>query len=426
MPKVRIFELDKMIEKIKMISKNKEMKVLMENFISLFSLQIIGMCLPLITLPYVLRVLELSNYGIIVLASSLINYFIAITDYSFKITATRDVAVFKNSPQKLNLIYSKVLIVKGILLLISIVVISLIVLLYEPFYKERLIFFLTMPMLFGYVIFPEWFFQGIEKMKYITFLNLGIKVFFTLGVFLFITKKEDYWVYPLLQSLGFIVSGIIAQFILVKKYKLKFFMLKRQMIKQAFIVNYPVFTNQFLPTLYNNTSTFMLGIMSNSLTLGLYDAIKRIIDLGVMFINILSRVFFPYLNRNKNAFESYKKLMLISGLTLTLLPIIFSKLIFFYLNIKSEDSFEILVILCLGIFFVSLYDIFGVNYFIIKREDKIVMRNTVFASLLGFVLSFPLISYFGIIGASVNLTFTRGLMGGGLLYKYIGHKNKIK
>lgn len=108
------------------------------------------MVLPLITLPYVIKTLGFDNYGLIILASSLIAYFQSITDFSFRITATRDVAVFRDSPKKLNLIYSKVLMIKAIFLLVSFALLTIIILVYPTFYKERLVFFLTMPMLLGY------------------------------------------------------------------------------------------------------------------------------------------------------------------------------------------------------------------------------------------------------------------------------------
>jgi len=398
--------------------KNKDIKVLVENFISLSSLQLVGMLLPLITLPYVLRVLGFKNYGIIVLASSLIVYFQSMTDYSFKITATRDVAVFRNSPKKLNLIYSKVITIKALFLLLSLLIISLIVFLYPPFYEERIIFFSTTLMLLGYAIFPEWFFQGIEKMKYITILNLGIKVFFTICVFVFIKEKEDYWIYPLLQGAGLIGAGLIGQYILVKKYKLKFIWLKPRRIKRSINSNFPIFVNQFLPTLYNNTSTFLLGILTNTNILGIYAAIKKIIDLCIMLLSIVSRVFFPFLNRKKDAFSKYKNLSLVISSSLVVFVIALHPLVFWYLNIEYEYAFSVLCILAIGIIGYALYDIFGLNYFIIRRKDSLVMQNTILSSILGFILAFPLIHFFGIIGAALNLTLSRFLMGGLLFFKW--------
>lgn len=398
--------------------KNKDIKVLLENFISLSALQVVGMLLPLITLPYILRVIGFSHYGTIVLALSLVSYFQSVTDYSFRITATRDVVSHKHSPKKLNLIYSKVQTVKAIFLLLSFIVITIIILLYPPFYKERLVFFLTMPILVGHALFPEWFFQGIEDMKYITILNISIKIFFTACIFFFIKKAEDYWIYPLLQSCGFIGGGLVGQIILQKKYNLKFILLKPSIIKQTIQTNFPIFINQFLPTLYNNTSTFLLGIFSGSSLVGIYDAIKKVTELCVVLIGIFSRVFFPFINRKKSAFVKYSKMMFIIGILLAIFPILFYKPVFLYLDIHYQNAFAILTILSLSTFFVALYDIYGLNYFIVNRQDKLVMRNTVEISILGFILAFPLIYYCGIIGAALNLFITRFMMGSKLYYKY--------
>ncbi|SRX54899.1 Putative O-antigen transporter [Aequorivita sp. CIP111184] len=381
------------------------------------------MILPLITLPYVLRVLGFENYGTIVFAASLIAYFTALTDFSFKYTATRDVAIFKDSPEKLNLIYSKVLTIKAIFLLLSFIIITIVVYSYKPFYENRLIYFLTVPMLLGQALFPEWFFQGIEKMKYITFLNLGIKLFFTICIFIFIKKETDYWIFPLLQSAGFVGAGLVGQFILVRKYKLKFLWLKPRIIVQTIKGNVPIFINQFVPTLYNNTSTFLLGILTNNTFVGVFNAIKIIINFCVSLIEILSRVFFPFLNRKKHAFLRYKKLMLAVSIILTALCLVSYKLVFWYLNIQDDNAFTILAILALGLIGYTLYNIYGVNYFIINRQDKLVMKNTIISSMIGFVLAFPLIFYFGIIGAALNLSLSRWMMGLGLFYKY---KKRIK
>lgn len=408
-----------MIKSILNKLKTNDGKTLLENFLSLSALQVIGMLLPLITLPYILRVIGFEKYGIIVFAGSLIAYFQSVTDFSFRITAVRDVAIFKESQSKLNLIYSKVIIIKGIFLILSLLLISLIVFLYPPFYEYKLIYGLTMLSLVGYTLFPEWFFQGIEKMKYITFLNLGIKVFFTVCVFVFIRTEEDFWIYPLLTSGGLIGAGLVGQFILIYKYKLKLVWLPKHFIKRTVISNFPLFVNQFLPTLYNNTSTFLLGLMGAKSMVGIYQAILTVVNLGVTIIEILSRVFFPFLNRKKNAFENYKKMMLAMVSIMSVCMLLGHQLVFWYLNITYEFAFWILLILTIGLIGYTLYNIFGLNYFIVHRQDKLVMKNTIIASLIGFILAFPLVYFFGIIGTAINLSLARWMMGGGVYFKYL-------
>lgn len=412
----------KISNKLKKLSKNKDVKTLTENFVSLSLLRVIELLLPLITLPYVLRVLGKSNYGIIVLAISLINYFTALTDYSFRITATRDVAINKNNKRQLDLIYSNVITVRMLFCILSTIIILIIIFLYPPFREEIVVFLLTLPILFGYVLFPEWFFQGIEKMRYITYLNLGIKIFFTICIFVFIRDINDYWMYPMFNSLGYIGAGIVGQMMLTRKYKLRYYWIGKKRIKSVLKNNFPIFVNQFLPTLYNNTTSFLLGIMAPTYMLGIYDAIKKVVELFYTFANIIAKVFFPFLNRVKNAFNKYKKAMLIIGVFLTLIPIVSYKLILWYLDINNNFALPCLILLSVSVFFIILYDIFGLNFFIVHNQDKLVMRNTIMASLIGFILAFPLIYYFGIIGAALNLVLSRGIMGLGLTYKY--HKSK--
>lgn len=412
-----------MFKKLRNFHRTKDGKVILENLISLSSLQIIGMILPLITLPYLIRVLGFDHYGIVILAITLINYFQSLTDFSFKITATRDVSVFRANQKKLNVIYSKVMIVKIIFLLISLILITIIVLLYPTFYNERLVFFLSTLTLIGYTLFPEWFFQGIEKMKYITFLNIGIKLFFTICVFIFIKEKEDYWIYPLLQGLGLIGAGFVGQYIVVKTYKLRFILLKKQMVKNTIKSNVPIFINQFLPNLYNTTTTLLLGLITGSSLVGIYDSINKVVSLGITLLNIVSSVFFPFLNRRKEAFNKYKNYM--GGLSIVMVIgiIAVNPLIFWYLNIEYDNALIVLVLLTISIIGTTTYDIFGLNYFIIGRQDKLVMNNTIAASTIGFILAFPLINYFGIIGAALNLCISRFLMGSGLFLRYLKQHN---
>lgn len=409
-----------MFNKFKRIIKNKDASALIENFLSLSTLQLFSLILPLITLPYLLRVIGFEKYGTIVFSYSLIAYFTSVTDFSFRITATRDVAIFKNSPNKLNIIYSKVILIKTFFLLLSLLIIFLVVFFYPPFYENRLIYFYSSLLLVGYALFPEWFFQGIEKMKYISILNISIKLFFTLMVFLFIKKPGDFWVYPLSQSLGYIFAGLVGQYIMVRKYKVKFVPIKFKTLLSSVKSNIPIFINQFVPNIYNNTSTFFLGLMANSATVGLYQSILTVINILNILLETVSRVFFPFLNRKKNFFTKYAKLMLVLTTLVVLLAFCFKWLIFFYLNIKDTSiSTNVYNILLIGIIGYSLYNIFGLNYFIVNRMDKLVMTNTLFFSIVGFCLSLILIYNFSLIGAAVSLSTIRFLTGSNLLYKWI-------
>jgi len=411
-----------MIKKIKNLFTNKIYSSIKENFLSLTILQLFSMLMPLIVLPYIINVLGYELYGTIILAITFISYFQSITDYSFKITATRDIAIHRQSNLRLGIIYSKVMIVKTIFLLLSLLIIVLIVYIYEPFYEYKWVFYATLLSLIGNYLFPDWFFQGIERMKYITIINVLVRLFFTLLVFMFIKDKEDYLLYPIFQGLGFLFAGIFGQIILLKKYKVPFYWINKKHLLASVNNNFPIFINQVFPMLYNNTTSLILGIIEGNTLLGIFNAVKKIIELIVTMIGVFSRVFFPVLNVKKNMFKTYRKLLLIFVLLAIVFTIIFKSFVFSFLSITMEGKTELLLILLVGVIGYTLYDIYGLNYFIVKKQDKIVMNNTIISSVVGFLLIFPLIKWFGVFGAAINISFSRWLMGGMLFIKY--KKNK--
>ncbi|WP_245539710.1 oligosaccharide flippase family protein [Riemerella columbina] len=407
-----------MINKFRQIVSNKNYRPLIENILSLGVLQLVNLLMPLVVLPYLLKTIGFNHYGIIVVAASLVMYFQSLTDYSFAITGTRDVAIFRESKKKLDLIFSKIMTVKLLFLVISLLVISGIVFLIPKFSDYKEIVFLSTGILIGNVLFPDWFFQGIEKMKFITIINTSVKILFTILVFIFIKGKNDFWIYPLLQSLGYVFSGLIALMVILFHYKVKFHFLKRKKIIQTIKDNFPIFINQFMPVLYNNTSSFLLGIMVSNSAAGIFDSLKKIIDMAIMFIGVISRAFFPFMNRQKNFFPKYKKMLLSIASLLAIIILLFSKYIFSYFSIDYKNSIFILGILCVGILGIAIYNIFGTNYLIVNRKDKLVMKNTFYASILGFAISFPLIYYLGIIGGAISLSFSRLFLGLGVVYLY--------
>ena len=112
--------------------------------------------------------------------------------------------------KKVTEIFSAVMMIKTALLLLSLVLMIGLILSVDEFRDNWDLYFITFGMVVGSVIYPVWLFQGMEKMKYITYLDVWIKGFFTLCIFLFVNEPEDYIIVPLLTSLGFMVAGVIA------------------------------------------------------------------------------------------------------------------------------------------------------------------------------------------------------------------------
>ena len=400
-----------MIKKIKSLSKNKDVKKLSINFLSLFSVQGLNILLPLLTLPYLFRILGAEKFGIIAFAFSMITFFRVFVDYGFQLYATREISQNIDNKDKTTEIFNTILSAKIILLLISFLILNLLILFFEKFSNEWILFYFTFLFVVGETIFPVWFFQGIEDMKYIGYLNLFAKIFFTIGIFIFIKNETDYIIQPLLNGLGLIFIGIYSLYLINIKYKINFKFAPIQDIKKVLIESWNIFITQLMPNLYNNFSTFLLGFFTSMENVGYFSLATKIIDVANSIIHIIRNVTFPHLAKDYSKFNQITKFMIIVSSIITLG--IFSTSIFILPPIFGEKvyfSITIIYILALSPFLLAISSSFGSNKLIVLKKDKEYKKIIMNISILGFIGTWIFIPIWGIIGASINLIIIRGLI----------------
>ncbi|MBD7947948.1 flippase [Psychrobacter communis] len=411
-----------MINKVKAligrVNKSKDGKVLASNFGYLMLLQIAGYIFPLITIPYLARVIGVEGFGKIAFAAAVVVWFQTVADWGFKYTATRDVARNRDDLEKVSEIFSNVLWARIVLMLLSFTLL-IIAIATIPYFKENqsilLITFLLVP---GHILFPDWFFQAMERMRFITIFNLGSKALFTALVFVFIKEKTDFILQPLFITLGYAVSGLFSMYIVVAKWKVKILPPKPTAIYSTINSSTDVFINNIMPNLYNSFSIVLLGFYGGSVSTGLLDAGSKFIGIFQQFITVISRVFFPFLSRRSEKHNILVKINLsvsiaASVILFSLAPIIIK--IFF--TEEFYQAIPILQIMSVSIIFLSLSNVYGLNYLIIHGYEKDLRNITFIVSFIGFVLSFPLVYFYDFIGAAIIITLTRGILGLSIMYK---------
>ena len=177
---------------VKRIGGNKDATVLLSNFGYLSALQIAGYIFPIITLPYLARVIGVDSFGKIAFASAIMVWFQTVADWGFNFTATRDVAQNRDDKEKVSEIFSNVLWARCLLMIFSFILLLIALFLVPKFRENQTIILITFLIVPGHIMFPDWFFQAMERMKYITILNVLSKLFFTIAVFVFIKEKSDF------------------------------------------------------------------------------------------------------------------------------------------------------------------------------------------------------------------------------------------
>ena len=413
-----------MIHKIRAALQVEDVRRLMKNFFSLSVLKLVNAVLPFVTLPYLIKVLGLQQYGAIVLALSLIAYFQSITDYGFNLSATREIARHKTSRKQLSFIYSKTQTSKLYLLLFSLSVLVPAVIIVPQFREDLLVYLLMCLMLIGQTMFPEWFFRGVEQMGYITILDLIVKGSFTIGVFVLIKSPEDYWLYPLLFGLGYVFIAILSHFLILKKFKLSVQLVKRNNVIRNLKFGFPLFINQFMPNFYNNTTSFLVGMLLGKQAVGLFGAVRQLVNVLSVLNSVVSTVVFPYLVRRQDKFNLFSKLYMIGFSSIMVTLVILHKYILGWMGISDPLSSNVFLILAFGVTSIVIYSIYSTNYLIPRGHDKTVMKLTFIISVVGLLTSYPLITNLGVIGGAVNVAFAQFLMGGCafIMYKFINSR----
>lgn len=378
--------------------------------------QLLQLLTPVLIVPFLITKIGFSLYGNITFIFSIIAYFFSVTDYSFKVSATRDISTNLHNSDAIKEIIKNVITIKAIMFLFSISVIGLIALVYPPIRIHGAILSFGILLLAGYAWSTEWYYLGIENTKQYAVIQVVSKLIFLVGCVVLVKDENDYLFYPMLLSTTTFLGNSLLLWRVLKKHKVTLLTIDQKEIKSTLRKNFPLFLNQFVPNLYNNSGVVVIGLMTSSTQVGMYDLLKKPVDLITTLISVLSKSIFPFMNRKNSSFEKYRRFML--GLSTVLFILcLFGTLPFFqFLNIPFTTRYLVTYLLLISsVYGYVIYDCYGVNYLIVRNKDKLVMKNTLIASLIAFVFVVPMVYLWGCMGAALNLLVARILMGVGLM-----------
>ncbi len=404
-----------MINKIKSIVNTEEKKRLVSNFFSLAILQGANYILPLITLPYLVRVLGVEKYGLLAFAGATVAYFNVLVDYGFNLTATREISIHREDKDKIVEIFSSVMSIKTILMILSFFLLCILVFSFEKFSRYWEVYLLAFGSVVGQVLFPVWFFQGMEKMKYITYLNILSKSIFTVAIFIFVQKQSDFYMVPLLTSVGAIVAGVISLYIIKKDFEIRFYFQSLKTLKYYFVDGWHIFIANFAGNFYRDFNTLVLGFLTNNLFVGYYSIAEKIIKIVQMLQNIVGNVLFPYfsnkLKTNKKFFFDFNKKYNFSIYFIYIVVVISIFILSPYIVYLLKGSYEKNIILDLKIMSIVIL-IGGLNYYfgvlglVTMGYKKEFSKAIIYTGIFNVIVSIMLVYLYKDMGASFSLVLS--------------------
>lgn len=336
------------------IKKLRNNKTIVQNAGYLSIIEVIRLAMPFVALPYIISTIGAGNYGLAVFAQTVISYFTIFINWGLDISAVKDVSVNRNEPLKLNRIVSTVLGIKSVLFLFSFVVL-LVCIMAIPFMREhKWLFIFAFLSCLSEVLFPVWFYQGIEKMKYLTMIRTTAIVFYTTSIFLFIHGPSDYEKVVLLQSLGNIIAGCLSLYLLFVVNRVRLVTPRLQFMKITFVDSFPFFMSRVSVVFNNTMAKTISGIFLTMEAVAAFDLAQKIATAALIPTQMMNQAVYPHIAKTKSVsfVRKYLKIDVLLSFCVALGVAIAAPLVVsIFAKGQLGDSVPILQILCLWVFF---------------------------------------------------------------------------
>ena len=341
---------------------NKDKKNLFANTIALAVIQILNYVLPFITLPYLSRVLDVDKLGLVFFAQVFMDYFFRLAMFGFDFSGVRSIAINRDDKEKTNLIFNSILCVQSIFLIISFIILSILIIFIPKFRADAIIYYFTFLSVIGNIYIFTWFYQGMERMKFITVLNIITRIISLSFIFIFIKTNNDYYLVPLFNSLGALVAGIISLIFIKKVFKIIFFIPSKNEIMNTIKYSSQFFLTKVAIALYRQTNAFVLGLVVSTTAVAYYTSADKIFWAIFALYNTFVNALFPYMSKNKDIvfFKKILKYLIILAIGFSLFLIFTSKfLVILFFTEKMLPAINILRIFALTLGFYLFVDLLG-------------------------------------------------------------------
>lgn len=388
---------------------------LFKNVISLIGVQGCNYLIPLMILPYLVRVLEPYGYGVLSFSLAIIQYFLLLTDYGFNLSATQKISTNRMDKQKISTIFWNVQCCKLLLMLFGVITLYIMSFLSQDINNNFKIFIYSYGMVVGAVLFPTWLFQGKEEMQSMAIINISTRLLSIPLMLIFVKNTNDIWIAASIYSFTSILSGVVGLIYIYKKRWIDFCFPRKKYILMEFRDGWHLFISSMSITLYTTSTTIILGLFLGPVAVGFFVAADKLRLAVQGLINPISQAIYPKINsemgRSKEkAYSIIKKLLTYQSLfTFIISVMLFLNANFLVDIIYGKDyqlSISILKVLSFVPFLVGVSNVLGIQTMIVMGFKKQFSYIIIMSGIMNIIIIFPLLNYYGTIGASISVLLT--------------------
>lgn len=397
----------------------KNSSIIVKNIASVGVVQMANYIIPIIIMPFVVRALGASPFGVVSYAQNIISYLTILVYFGFEYSATQDVALYRDDKKKLRTIFWTVIFSRLALFVTSMLILMFVGLFVEKVSTNPILYFNAALVNLGIALFPSWFFQGFENMGKMAIFNFLIKLVGAVLIFIFVRCPGDYQIYILILSFSYIFVGFIAFVYVIIHYELKYTKITRNdiLVKKVIKKSLPIFIDNLFMSAYTLVGMTILGYYASDYKVGIYSGAYRII-MAVMAITSLpiNVGLFPVMSRlfNESVEEGarYLKKMLkvVSALGIVIAFIIFVIAPFavhILLGNSFNDSIPLLRLFSVLPFLVIIASMLTIQGLYGLQLQYFAPYLGAFVAFVCVVMNFILIPKIGIMGAGLSWIITQ-------------------
>ena len=393
---------------------------LYKNIASIVSLQGMQYILGLILVPYLVRVLGPEQFGAVALMQGIIQYFNIFIDYGFNLTAPRSIAQAAEADisHLFNAFFWGKLFM-GIIVTVLFLIFYGILKLFYPVSVDWMLFAAVYCSVIGNIIFPIWFFQGIQQMGYITLFNMCGRIITMAFIFLIVRSPADYVWAAFFQSCTPVFAGFGALWMIACHFPGTFCLPTLKQLKQVYREGWHIFISTLAINLYTASNIVILGFLTNHTVVGYYSGASKIIGCIKNLLGPVSQAIYPYISQmmkesTQQGIYFLKKLLLLFGCAGTIMSLLIfagSKfIVLLFLGDQYEPSVLMLQLMSLVPMMVALSNILGIQTMLPLGMEKIFSRILISSAVLNTIIIFPLTIGYGGVGTSLTMSVTESFV----------------
>ena len=390
---------------------SKNIKSIKFNFIMNFILTVSNFLFPLITFPYVSRVLLPEGTGKVAFALSIVSYFTIFASFGVATYGIRTIAQVRDDKERLSKTMHELLFINIISMTIVYVALAIAILVVPKFAMEKELFGVTSLFILFTIVGVEWLYKGLEKYQYITVRTIVFKIASLFLVFLFVKEKSDYIVFAFISIFAIVGSGVLnlinsrklINYTLYSEYEFK------KHLKPMFVL----FLTSMAIAIYTSLDEGLLGLLSSPEQVGYYNAAVRVKGILFTLITSLGVVLLPRLSyyvENHMETEFHEAL---AKSTNFIIVIAASVVIFFTLFAKETililagenyvASIIPLQIVVWALILSAITNILGIQILLPLKKDKQLLFSVLCAATVDVIANFLLVPKLAAVGTALSV-----------------------